>query len=48
MMFNSFNVFYMLGALVTTVLGVYTSVLGLIAAFSGGSVATSFGCASPA
>ena len=47
-MFNSWNIFYALGALVTTVLGVYTSVLGLIAAFSGGSVATSFGCASPA
>ena len=46
--FNSFNVFYALGALVSTVLGVYTSVLGLITAFSGGSVATSFGCASPA
>lgn len=45
---NSFNIFYALGGLVTTVLGVYTSVLGLITAFSGGSVATSFGCASPA
>ena len=46
--FNSFNVFYALGALVTTVLGVYTNVLGLITAFSSGSVATSFGRASPA
>jgi hypothetical protein len=44
---NSFNVFYTLGSLVTTVLGVYSSVMGLISAFSGNSVATSFGCASP-
>lgn len=39
---------YALGALVTTVLGMYSSVLGLIVTFSSGSVATSFSCASPA
>lgn len=46
-LWNGFNVFYALGAFVTTVLGVYSSVLGLITAFGGGSVATTFGCASP-
>ena len=45
---NSFNFFYFLGALATAALGIYSSVELLIAAFSsGGSAATSFGCASP-
>jgi hypothetical protein len=46
-LFNSFNLFYMLGGLTTTGLGVYSSIEGLIAAFSGNSVASSFGCTSP-
>ncbi|KAB5585646.1 transmembrane amino acid transporter family protein [Coniochaeta sp. 2T2.1] len=41
------NVVYLLGAMVTTGLGVYSSVEGLIAAFSGKSASTSFGCGSP-
>lgn len=44
---NTFNLIYFLGALCTTALGIYSSVLGLISAFSGTSVATSFGCATP-
>lgn len=45
---NTFNLIYFLGALVTSGLGTYSSVLGLINAFSdGGSAATSFGCAAP-
>jgi len=44
---NSFNMFYFLGALCTAALGIYSSVELLIEAFSGGSVATSFGCNSP-
>ncbi|OAA56116.1 Transmembrane amino acid transporter family protein [Cordyceps fumosorosea ARSEF 2679] len=44
---NSFNVLYAVGGLVTTGLGVYSSVNGLIAAFGGKSVATSFGCKPP-
>lgn len=44
---NSFNVFYFLGALATCALGIYSSVEGLIGAFSGTSVATSFGCTAP-
>jgi len=44
---NSFNVFYFLGALTTAALGIYSSCLGLISAFGGASVATSFGCATP-
>lgn len=46
-LFNAFNVFYVLGGLTTTGLGVYSSIEGLIGAFSGKSVATSFGCKSP-
>ena len=46
-LFNAFNVFYMLGGLATTGLGVYSSIEGLIDAFSGKSVASSFGCKSP-
>jgi hypothetical protein len=45
---NSFNFFYFLGALCTAALGIYSSCLGLISAFQGGSsVATSFGCDAP-
>lgn len=44
---NTFNILYMLGGLVTTALGVYSSIEGLIGAFSGKSVATSFGCKPP-
>jgi hypothetical protein len=46
-MLNSFNFFYFLGAVTTAALGIYSSCLGLKAAFNGQSVATSFGCASP-
>jgi hypothetical protein len=45
---NSFNFFYFLGALCTAALGIYSSAIGLKDAFDGSSVATSFGCASPA
>lgn len=45
---NTFNLLYFLGALATCALGIYSSVEGLITAFGGGSVATSFSCASPA
>lgn len=44
---NTFNFLYFLGALSTAGLGIYSSSELLIAAFSGGSVATSFGCNSP-
>ncbi|XWX01182.1 hypothetical protein V2A60_009208 [Cordyceps javanica] len=44
---NTCNVLYTLGSLVTTALGVYSSVDGLIGAFGGKSVATSFGCKPP-
>jgi len=44
---NIFNFLYFLGALATAGLGIYSSSELLIAAFSGGSVATSFGCKSP-
>lgn len=45
--FNLLNLIYMLGSLVTTGLGVYSSVEGLIGAFSGASAASSFGCNPP-
>ncbi|TDZ13769.1 N amino acid transport system protein [Colletotrichum orbiculare MAFF 240422] len=45
--FNSWNLFYMLGGMVTTALGMYSSIVGLVDAFNGKSQATSFGCASP-
>lgn len=45
--FNTWNVIYVLGGLATTALGMYSSVLGMIDAFSGKSAATSFGCGSP-
>ena len=44
---NTFNFIYFLGALCTAALGIYSSVLGLISAFSGASAATSFGCTPP-
>lgn len=44
---NGFNFVYFLGALCTAALGIYSSVLGLISAFSGASASTSFGCATP-
>lgn len=44
---NTFNFIYFLGALCTAALGIYSSCLGLISAFDGGSQATSFGCDSP-
>ncbi|PMD34875.1 hypothetical protein L207DRAFT_534158 [Hyaloscypha variabilis F] len=44
---NIFNFIYFLGALCTAALGIYSSCLGLISAFNGASVATSFGCATP-
>lgn len=44
---NSFNVFFALGAATTAILGIYSSVVSLIAGFAGKTVATSFGCAAP-
>jgi len=44
---NTFNLIYFLGAMATCALGTYSSVEGLISAFSGTSVATSFGCTPP-
>jgi hypothetical protein len=44
---NAFNVFFALGAATTAVLGIYSSVVSLIAGFEGTTVATSFGCAAP-
>ena len=41
---NAFNVFYALGAATTAVLGIYSSVVRLIAGFKGLTVATSSGC----
>jgi hypothetical protein len=44
---NTFNFLYFLGALATAGLGIFSSSELLIQTFSGGSVATSFGCNSP-
>ncbi|KAM3069209.1 hypothetical protein ACMFMG_010726 [Clarireedia jacksonii] len=44
---NIFNFVYFLGALTTAALGIYSSCLGLMSAFDGNSVATSFGCTPP-
>lgn len=44
---NSSNLFLFLGACVTAALGIYSSIVSLIGAFSGSSVATSFGCTAP-
>jgi len=47
-MLITFNIFYFLGALVVCALGMYSAIMALITAFSGGgTVATSFGCTSP-
>jgi hypothetical protein len=46
-MLTSFNIFYMLGALVVCGLGCYSAIEALIVAFDGGSVSTSFTCTSP-
>ncbi|RDW89012.1 putative N amino acid transport system protein-1 [Coleophoma cylindrospora] len=45
---NTLNFLYFLGALTTAALGIYSSCLGLMSAFGGTSVATSFGCTNPA
>lgn len=45
--FNTWNIIYLLGSLATTALGMYSSIEGLISAFSGTSAATSFGCTPP-
>jgi hypothetical protein len=45
--FNTWNFIYVLGSLATTALGMYSSIEGLISAFSGTSAATSFGCSPP-
>jgi hypothetical protein len=44
---NAFNVFFALGAATTPVLGIYSSVVSLIASFEGRIVATRFGCSAP-
>jgi Transmembrane amino acid transporter protein len=44
---NAFNVFFAMGAITTAVLGIYSSIVSLIAGFSGTTVATSFGCTAP-
>jgi len=45
---NTFNVFYLLGALVVCGMGMYSAIHALMEAFGGGStVATAFGCTSP-
>ena len=44
---TSFNIIYLLGALVVCALGMYSAIEALITAFGGGTVATSFGCTSP-
>lgn len=45
--FNAFNIFFALGAATTAVLGIYSSIVSLIAGFQGLTVATSFGCEAP-
>lgn len=44
--FNAFNIFYLLGALVTCALGCYSSIEGLIGAFQN-DIATSLSCTPP-
>jgi hypothetical protein len=47
-MLTSFNIFYVLGALVVCGLGMFSAIESLITAFGdGGTVATSFSCISP-
>lgn len=45
--FNTWNIIYFLGAMATGGLGTYSSVEGLISAFSGNGAATSWGCTPP-
>lgn len=44
---TTWNIIYFLGALVVCGLGCYSAIEALISAFSGGTVATAFGCTSP-
>ncbi|KAH6676429.1 transmembrane amino acid transporter protein-domain-containing protein [Halenospora varia] len=44
---NAFNVFFVLGAATTAILGIYSSVVSLIAGFEEKTIATSFRCAAP-
>jgi hypothetical protein len=45
---TSFNIFYLLGALVVCGMGMYAAIKALMTAFgAGGTTATSFGCTSP-
>lgn len=45
---TSFNIFYLLGALVVCGMGMYSAIEALITAFGGGgTTATAFGCTSP-
>jgi hypothetical protein len=47
-MLTSFNIFYLLGALVVCAMGMYSAIKALMSAFgSGGTVATAWGCTSP-
>ncbi|KAH7321710.1 transmembrane amino acid transporter [Rhexocercosporidium sp. MPI-PUGE-AT-0058] len=46
LLINCFNVVFALGAATTAVLGIYSSIVSLIAGFQGTTVATSFGCTS--
>lgn len=43
---NTWNLFFMLGSLTTAVLGIYSSVLGMIESYAS-DASTSFGCDSP-
>ena len=43
---NSFNVIFVLGSLATAVLGIYSSILGMIKSYAS-DASTSFGCDSP-
>ena len=45
-MLNTFHVFFFLGSLVTAVLGIYSSILGMIESYASDAT-TSFGCNSP-
>jgi hypothetical protein len=42
-----FNFIFFLGAAVTAVLGIFSSIKGIIAGFEGQAAATAFGCQSP-
>ncbi|KAI8626759.1 transmembrane amino acid transporter [Xylariaceae sp. FL1651] len=47
LLFNVWNIVYCLGALATCALGIYSSLIALIEAFSGHSAAVSWGCTPP-